>query len=139
MLQPLISIDLDNVFLEGCDFKIEISHQQEHLKITLNGGYHGSEKIAFFELNFKHVTCVYYENNEMWTEALALKYDLSTVIEHGYRGIFRCDQSDLDKIKDYDPLNRLDLTRFIVIGQHCFCEFLAQKQFAIHETYSRDE
>lgn len=139
MPQPLISIDLDDVFLEGCDFKIDISQQQEHLKITLDGGYQGSENIVYFELNFKHVACFYYENNEMWTEALEQKYDLSTIIENGYRGIFRCDQSDLDKIKDYDPLNRLDLTRFLIIGQHCFCEFIAQKQFAIHETYSRDE
>lgn len=52
MLQPLFLIDLDDVFLEGCDFNIDISQQQEHLKITLDGGYHGSEKITFFELNF---------------------------------------------------------------------------------------
>lgn len=75
----------------------------------------------------------------MWNEALAQKYDLSAVIENGYRGIFRNDQSDLDKIKDHDPFNRLDLTHFLIIGQHCFCEFIAQKQFAIHATYSRDE
>lgn len=139
MAQPLIAIDLENVFLEGCDFRIDLSHQSEHLKITLDGGYQGSENIVYFELNFKHVACFYYENDEMWTEQLSEKYDLSVIAENGYRGVFRCDLSDHEKIKAFDPLNRLNLARFLILGQHCFCEFIADKQFAIHETYSRDE
>lgn len=127
----LIFIPLEGIFLEGCNFEIQISHQQEHLKITLDGGYLGAETIVYFALSFKQVGCVYYENNEMWTEQLDEKYHLAEIEAQGYRGVFRCDTSDHEKINAFDPRNRLNLTRFLVLGQHCYCEFIANKEFSI--------
>lgn len=138
MPHSLLAIPLDHIFLEGCDFQIELSHQQEQLKITLDGGYVGDEHIIYFSLYFKNIASFYYENDEMWLEQLAKKYDLTTISEHAYRGIFRCDHADLEKIQDFDPLGRLNLTRFLVLGQHCYCEFIAQKEFSIQAITPQD-
>lgn len=131
MIHLLSAVNLDNIYLKGCDVQIEISQQHELLKITLDGGYSGSNEIIYFELHFKTVACVYYENNEMWLEQLTQKYDTSNIEKNAYAGVFSSDTADLEKIKIFDPLARLDLTRFLVIGQHCFCEFIAQKELSI--------
>ncbi|WP_327858256.1 hypothetical protein [Acinetobacter guillouiae] len=67
----------------------------------------------------------------MWLEQLTQKYDTSNIEKNAYASVFSSDTADLEKIKIFDPLARLDLTRFLVIGQHCFCEFIAQKEFSI--------
>jgi hypothetical protein len=133
MIHMLRAINTANIFLEGCDFQIKMSHQQEHLKLTLDGGYSGSNEIVYFELDFRTVGCIYYENNEMWLEELAKKYDISTIEQSSYRGIFNSDTVNLEKIKTFDPFNCLNLTHFLILGQHCFCEFIAQKEFSIQK------
>ena len=130
-------IPTDPIYLVGSSFEIQINQTEESLRIFMDGGFNGSDEIIFFEIRF-HVASFYYEVNDMWEETLKEKYDLSELEKHRWAsGVYQVQDFNSPKMKQFDPRNTLNLVKFLVISQYCFCEVIAKETFEIKQYHAQ--
>lgn len=131
-------LNTQQIYLEGSSFEVEIDHSEESCSIFMDGGYEGSKKIIFFEIKFLPCCSLYYEIDQMWGDVLEEKYDI-TEIEGGIKkGIYKVRDYFDSKMEVFDPKKTLNLAKFIIVGQYCFCEIIANANFEISEYQGRN-
>ncbi|MDC4393295.1 hypothetical protein NQ674_18655, partial [Acinetobacter baumannii] len=48
-------------------------------------------------------------------------------------GVYKVENTDKEDFKRFDPLGRLNLNKFLIISQNCFCEIIARSEFNIEK------
>lgn len=127
------------IYLLGSSFEINVDQSDETVSIIMDGEYQNKEEIIIFKLSFKKTGSIYYEINELWEETLKENYDLSEMDRSNWAcGVYKVENYSSSKMEEFDPKNRLNLVKFIIVGQYCFCEIIANADFEINEYQGRN-
>ncbi|EXE89377.1 hypothetical protein J591_1204 [Acinetobacter baumannii 532279] len=133
-MNKLSFLSFEHIYLIGSVFELNLIQNDESLTIIMDGEENESEDLVFFKINFNTVATCYYEVNEMWPEEIEKKYDMSIFETTNWQaGVYKVENTDKEDFKRFDPLGRLNLNKFLIISQNCFCEIIARSEFNIEK------
>lgn len=131
-MRKLNFVSFEKIYLIGSVFELNLRQNEEVLSIIMDGEENGYEDLNFFYIHFNTVASCYYEINEMWPEEVERKYDMSIFEETNWQaGVYKVENLNKEHIQKFDPQDKLNLSKFLVISQNCFCEITANSNIEI--------